>query len=298
MVILTNALLSGARTGVRSAHSASRCWSPCRGTTSFSNALPEADRRHVRRTDPRERPRGRRGYVSTSRFYADFMAGYLGVARGQMHVVYPGINLDRARRRRGRCAGSRRTVGYFARICPEKGFHNAVEAFIRLAAKARRAACRLKASGWLGENQRRSIEEQVARARRRPAWRDEFEHVECPDHAEQGAVHAVARRAERADHVPRAEGAVRAGSVGERRAGRAAAARLVPGTRSRTGARAARAARRRGRLADALERRLRDPETRAAMAAPRRGGGPRSGSPPTSWPRRPSACSSGTSNPP
>ena len=49
------------------------------------------------------------------------------------------------------------TIGYFARICPEKGFHNLVEAFIQLRQKPDVPAARLRAGGWLGENQRRVL---------------------------------------------------------------------------------------------------------------------------------------------
>ena len=33
------------------------------------------------------------GFIATSRYYADFMAGYLGIPRERIHVVYPGLNL-------------------------------------------------------------------------------------------------------------------------------------------------------------------------------------------------------------
>ncbi len=33
------------------------------------------------------------GYFATCGYYADFMAGYLNVQRGKLHVVYPGLNL-------------------------------------------------------------------------------------------------------------------------------------------------------------------------------------------------------------
>ena len=41
------------------------------------------------------------------------------------------------------------TVGYFARICPEKGLHLALEAFARL--HERHPATRLRVAGYLGE---------------------------------------------------------------------------------------------------------------------------------------------------
>ena len=37
------------------------------------------------------------GFIATSRYYADFMAGYLDIPRDKIAVVYPGLNLRRAR---------------------------------------------------------------------------------------------------------------------------------------------------------------------------------------------------------
>jgi glycosyltransferase involved in cell wall biosynthesis len=74
------------------------------------------------------------------------------------------------------------TVGYFARICPEKGLHTLAEAFRLLRQTPRAPLCRLRVSGWLGENQRpylRGIEQRLKEA----GLADDFEHVESPDHA-------------------------------------------------------------------------------------------------------------------
>ena len=80
-----------------------------------------------------------------------------------MHVVHPGINL----KGHGGHASSRDrppyTVGYFARICPEKGFHNLVEAFVSCGRCPDAPACRLRVSGWLGENNRPFFDEQMAK---------------------------------------------------------------------------------------------------------------------------------------
>ena len=54
-------------------------------------------------------------------------------------------------------------IGYFARVCPEKGFHNLVDAFIELRKTPGVPAHRLRASGWLGENDRPYFDQQVAK---------------------------------------------------------------------------------------------------------------------------------------
>jgi glycosyltransferase involved in cell wall biosynthesis len=121
------------------------------------------------------------GFIATSRYYADFMSGYLRIPREKIHVVYPGINLQ-GHGRAGSVGDGRFAVGYFARICPEKGLHNLIDAYIQLRAMPGTAACRLRVSGWLGEHHRRYFEEQKAKLARADLLA-EFEHVECPDHA-------------------------------------------------------------------------------------------------------------------
>src|SRR5262245_15219922 len=80
---------------------------------------------------------------------ADFMAGYLGVSRERIEVVYPGLNLNGHGGARQFSTDSPLTLGYFARIAPEKGLHLLADAFVRLRQREG-PACRLRVSGWLG----------------------------------------------------------------------------------------------------------------------------------------------------
>src|SRR5262245_24970819 len=111
------------------------------------------------------------------------MASYLGIARESIHVVLPGIHLAG----HGGLADPRGerplTVGYFARICPEKGFHRVVEAFTRMKQTPGAPVAKLKVSGWFGENNRAYYDEQVKRLTT-AGLLDDFEHVECPTHAD------------------------------------------------------------------------------------------------------------------
>jgi glycosyltransferase involved in cell wall biosynthesis len=122
------------------------------------------------------------GFIATSAFYADFMAGYFAIPREKIHVVYPGLNLAGHGGPRPLRDGKPFTVGYFARICPEKGFHHLVDAFVRLKQKRGMERTRLHASGWLGENNRGYFNEQCRRLETAGLASD-FLHVECPDHA-------------------------------------------------------------------------------------------------------------------
>jgi glycosyltransferase involved in cell wall biosynthesis len=57
------------------------------------------------------------------------------------------------------------TVGYLARLAPEKGLHVLAEAFIRLRAMPGMERARLRIAGWLGETNRSYVEEIFGRLR-------------------------------------------------------------------------------------------------------------------------------------
>jgi glycosyltransferase involved in cell wall biosynthesis len=122
------------------------------------------------------------GFIATSRYYANFMAGYLDLPRDRIDVVYPGLNL------KGHGEGPRPprelpfTVGYFARICPEKGLHVLVDAFRLLRSMGTAPPCRLRISGWLGDNQLGFFGQQVSKLQDADLG-DHFQHVEAPDFA-------------------------------------------------------------------------------------------------------------------
>ena len=74
------------------------------------------------------------------------------------------------------------TIGYFARICPEKGLHVLADAFRILAQMPGALPCRLRVSGWLGDNYRAYLDE--VQGRLKEAGLDEhFVYVDSPDHA-------------------------------------------------------------------------------------------------------------------
>src|SRR5205085_8472949 len=102
------------------------------------------------------------GFIANSEFYAREMADYLGVERGKIAVVPLGIdtrdfeNSERARGRagEGEIVARPSTIGYLARLAPEKGLHILAEAFIRLRAMPEMAGARLRVAGWLGDKDR------------------------------------------------------------------------------------------------------------------------------------------------
>ncbi len=180
VVLLTNALLSGLVPEIKRALGVPVLVT-LQGDDIFLDVLPKPDRERCVELI-RENGRAVDGWISTSRYNADHMAGYLGIDRGAVHVVHPGLKLAPPAEPRPVRGGPPYTVGYFARICPEKGFHNAVDAFIHLRRTPGAPHVEFRASGWLGDNNRVYYEREVAKLRE-AGLLDGFHHVECPDHA-------------------------------------------------------------------------------------------------------------------
>ena len=118
----------------------------------------------------RERARDVDAFLVNSRWYGDTMAEYLGVEPERMRVVPLGVSLDGYERDGAPGApadpGDHRplTIGYLARICPEKGLHALVEAF-HLLTESEPGPVRLAVAGWLGERDRayfKEIQEKIA----------------------------------------------------------------------------------------------------------------------------------------
>ena len=195
---LTNALLSGFVRSLRKAWPGPVLCS-LQGDDIFTESLPAPYKARALALI-RERGQDMTAFVATSAYYAAFMAGYFGVPREKVHVVLPGLNLEGHGGRPGR-DGQPFTVGYFARICPEKGFHNLVDAFILLKKMPGTQEARLHASGWLGESSRHFYAEQVKKLEAAGPGRELFAHG-MPGPRHQGEVPARAGRAERADDLP------------------------------------------------------------------------------------------------
>jgi len=91
-------------------------------------------------------------FVATSSYYAGRMSDYLAIPREQISVVYPGISRDHLRSIETEPAPKNRppTIGYFARICPEKGLDKLVDALHHLHRLPGMAHVQLRAAGYLG----------------------------------------------------------------------------------------------------------------------------------------------------
>jgi glycosyltransferase involved in cell wall biosynthesis len=104
------------------------------GEEPYLDALPEAHREPVWRLLA-ERAADVDAWIAPSRWFADQMRARLGLPPERVHVVPPGINLAgfEGRSQRSEVGGQKAPVlGFFARMCRDKGLDTLVEAFIHL----------------------------------------------------------------------------------------------------------------------------------------------------------------------
>jgi glycosyltransferase involved in cell wall biosynthesis len=87
-------------------------------------------------------------FVAVSHFYAEFMAGYLGIPEKKIEVVPLGINLSGYERAKEPSSGLFK-VGFFARVAPEKGLHILCDAYRRLRERGELQDARLEVAGYL-----------------------------------------------------------------------------------------------------------------------------------------------------
>ena len=153
IVCFTNALLAGmAREIKRELRVPVVCGLP--GEDVFLDGLPEPSRSQALAL-LRERCGDADAFIAMSRYYADFMAEFLGVPRDRIHVVRPGLNLDgftALPRTPNPDSRNPITIGYFARLAPEKGLHLLCEAYRLLRRMPGIGPTRLRAGGYLGES--------------------------------------------------------------------------------------------------------------------------------------------------
>ena len=87
-------------------------------------------------------------FLSVSEYYARFMPGYLGIPSEKIRVVPLGINPQGFELRPPERSGPF-TVGFLARIAPEKGLHLLAEAYCVMRESGELPAGRLEAAGYM-----------------------------------------------------------------------------------------------------------------------------------------------------
>ena len=121
------------------------------GEDIFLDDLPEPFRTNVFETFARK-AEDVDAFVATGRYYVDHMRDYLSLKEHPIHGVPLGIELEGLADRPERAADASApfTVGYLARICPEKGLHVLIDGFRQLAERVGQEQVRLRIAGYLG----------------------------------------------------------------------------------------------------------------------------------------------------
>jgi glycosyltransferase involved in cell wall biosynthesis len=166
VVVFSNGLLAGAVRRIKESFSGP-VLCVLQGDDIFLDSLPDSDRPAVIEA-LRHRVRDFDGFITHSRYYADFMASLFvpdvqerESFAARFHVLPLGIDLL-GHDGTPRDPNDPFTVGYFARLCPEKGLHHLVEAFSRL--HRRQPRTRLRIGGYLGKRDQRFVEHVRAQA--------------------------------------------------------------------------------------------------------------------------------------
>ena len=121
-------------------------------------------------------------FLAVSEYYAEFMPRYLGIPSEKIRVVPLGINPDGFDRREPH-AGGTFTVGYFARVAPEKGLHVLAEAYRMLRQSGDLPEARLEVAGYMAADCQpylSDIQKQLSKAK----LGDEFHYRGVLDRAE------------------------------------------------------------------------------------------------------------------
>lgn len=124
-------------------------------------------------------------FLPVSEYYRDFMINYLGIPREKMRLVPLGINMDGYSARQAH-PGQPFTVGYLARIAPEKGLHSLCEAYRVLRERTKGEPARLVAAGYLPPEHRPYLDE-IRRQMREWGLEAEFEYCGEVDRAQKTA---------------------------------------------------------------------------------------------------------------
>jgi glycosyltransferase involved in cell wall biosynthesis len=167
VICLSNVLLIGlARRLKRDVGCAVACM--MQGEDTFLDALPDSHRERCWQV-LRKRAAEVDLFVTPSRYFGELMGGRLGLGTGRVRVVPNGIALEGYGEVQG--AGCRvqsekgegqsddpPTVGYFARMCREKGLDMLVGAYILLRQRNRVKALKLKVGGGCGPSDEPFVE--------------------------------------------------------------------------------------------------------------------------------------------
>lgn len=136
------------------------------GEDTFLDGLPEAQRATAWKT-LRERARDIDLFIAPSRYFGDLMAKRLDVPPERVRVVHNGINLEgyAAQGPRPTVQGAP-AVGYFARMCADKGLGLAVDVFIEVKKRGKVPGLKFRVGGGCGPGDEPFVAEQRTKLER------------------------------------------------------------------------------------------------------------------------------------
>ncbi|MBI1903946.1 MAG: glycosyltransferase family 4 protein [Planctomycetia bacterium] len=131
-------------------------------------------------------------YVALNRYYADYAIKYMDLDPSRVHVIPHGLNLAghapvEPGRNYRKTADEPFTLGYFAHVCPAKGFHVLIDAFRILCGDNGLPPLRLRAAGYLSDGDKPFLEEQQ-RKLAEAGLADRFEYLGEPDRSGKIAI--------------------------------------------------------------------------------------------------------------
>jgi glycosyltransferase involved in cell wall biosynthesis len=118
-------------------------------------------------------------FTAVSEYYADFMAKYLSIPREKIDVVPLGINLKGFDRRHG-SPDRPFTVGYLARIAPEKGLFGLCDGYVRFRQMPGVEKAQLEVAGYLAPDQQTYLKD-AERRLTKAGFGGEFHYRGAPD---------------------------------------------------------------------------------------------------------------------
>jgi glycosyltransferase involved in cell wall biosynthesis len=160
IVTLPNSLLLGLAPALKAALDVPVCCS-FQGEELFLDSLGEPYRSRCRQLIVENAAYVDR-FVAVTAFGRSMMADYLGIDARRIRVVPLGITFE-GHARRMATTDEPFTIGYLARIAPEKGLHVLADAYMKLRAQPGTPPSRLWAAGYLAPEHRPYLEQVEAR---------------------------------------------------------------------------------------------------------------------------------------
>ena len=101
------------------------------------------------------------GFIVHSAYYRDYMGKRLELPTEKVHLVRLGIDIADLPGGSAVTPRAKKRVGYLARLSPEKGLHQLIDAFIQL--RQQRDDVELAIAGWVGNEHQEFADEQFAK---------------------------------------------------------------------------------------------------------------------------------------